>query len=407
MQSSIIFERPKWPFLRPQSGLKAQAQARNPARSVRAAVYRELASLAPVWGQVERNGDQTVFQTFELFRAWVQRIAEPAGVDWLVVVLHDAKTAAPLLILPLMVVEQGPLKVIECADLGVADFNGPVVARGMVPSAVDMAAYWDVLKAALPPADLVRLSKLPARLGRARNPLVRLPNVHPMKLSNWKADLGRDFPVWLDSNVPEKLRADLAVRRRKLGKRGVITFKAAETEEEANRFFAQLLAERRERFEALGRRDLLADESYAAFYRSLIRPGEPESLAVMQALLVGGEIVATGYGLVYNEAFHMIFPGFAGKGWRNYSPGLQLFLASMEWAADQGLKHYDFTIGDEGFKRDLGAEEHPLYEKLAALSHRGRRTVYLDRLRRFVRRNPIIARAFARARGTYHEEAAR
>lgn len=406
MHSSVILERSRWLPWGQRQEARDRSHARSPARTVNAVVYTDLASLAPIWAQVECDGDATVFQTFELVRAWVGNIAEPAEARWLAVALHDAMTGAPLLILPLMHSEYFGLKVIECADLGIADFNGPAVARGFVPSATDMASYWETLKAALPPADLVRLSKLPARFGRARNPLMLLPNVHPMKLSNWKADLDRDFASWLESNVPEKLRADLAARRRKLGKRGAIAFRIAETEEEVDRLFSQLLTERRERFEALGRRDLLADQHCRDFYRSLIRPGDPKSLAVMQALTVGGEIVATGYGLVHNEAFHMIFPGFAGRGWRNYSPGLQLFLASMEWAASCGLKHYDFTIGDEGFKRDLGAEEHLLYEKLSALSSRGRRAVYVDRLRRFVRRNPMLARTFARVRGEHRDEAA-
>ena len=406
MQTSIVLERPRWLHRGREQKARDQAPVRSPARTVEAVIYTALSSLAPVWREVERDGDRTVFQTFEVFAAWVRHIAEPNNVRWLAAALHDRKTGAPLLILPLTVTEANGLKIIECADRGIADFNGPVIARGFVPSAADMAAYWDALKAALPPADLVRLSKLPARLGQARNPLLRLPNVHAMKLSNWKADLAPDFPGWLERNVPEKLRADLAQRRRKLGKRGPIEFKIAETEAEADRLLDELIAERQERFEALGRRDLLADEHCRRFYRSLIRPGDGRSPAVIQALMVGGEIVATGYGLVHNDAFHMIFPGFAGKGWRNYSPGLQLFLASMEWAAGLGLKHYDFTIGDEGFKRDLGAEEHLLYEKLAALSPRGRRVVYLDRLRRFVRRNPMLARALTWLRGETPDEVA-
>ena len=55
---------------------------------------------------------------------------------------------------------------------------------------------------------------------------------------------------------------------------------------------------------------------------------------------------------------------------------------------------------------DLGAEKFPLYEKLTALSARGKRVVYTDRMRRFVRRNPSLVRLAATLRGQPSEDIA-
>lgn len=374
------------------------------AHKVSAKTYWSLDEVEPLWQRMDGDCDCTVFQTWPVFKAWTEHIARSHPVRWFVVALHDDATGQPLLALPLILHRDGDLETIEGADLGIADFYAPVIARGFVPTAAEMLAYWEQIRTALPAADVLRLSKMPTRIGRARNPLLLLDNVNPIKLSNLKTELDGDWPQWFTANVPEKVRRDLAARRRKLAKRGDVRLVVADTDAEASRFFDALITQRRERFAALGRSDILDDPACRDFYRSLLRPEAPTSLAEIQALMVGDDIVAVGYGLVHNAAFHMIFPGFQGNGWRNYSPGLQLFVGSMEACARRGFRHYDFTIGGEAFKRDLGAESYPLYEKLIALSLRGKHAVYIDRLRRFVRRNPQLARLSARLRGVSEME---
>lgn len=145
----------------------------------------------------------------------------------------------------------------------------------------------------------------------------------------------------------------------------------------------------------MGRTNILDCPSHRNFYRALLELG---NVGCIQALLVDDEIIATGYGLVSHEGFHMIFPTFKAEGWRNYSPGMQLFIESMTWADSKGIAFYDFTIGGEEFKATLGAEEYPLYEHLEALTARGRPTVYRERLRRLVRAHPRLKAILQRAR---------
>ncbi len=370
-------------------------------------IVRDFDVLEGLWQQLPGGGNCSIFQSFAVLTTWAEKLASSMGVQWLVAVMLHPRTRQPLLLLPLVLRRVDGLTMIEGADLGVADFYGPVVAPGFLPSPADMIVAWSLLKAALPAADVLRLSKMPARLGGARNPLLMLPNVNRTKLSNFKTDLDGDWERWMAANVPEKVREDMKARTRKLSKRGHLAFAAATNEAQADAYFAALIAQRQARFKELGRSDILDDPNYRAYYRKLLRPGDPTSPAEIEALSIDGEIIATGYGLVGNATFHMIFPSFKGERWRNYSPGLQLFLASMKRASERGLKHYDFTIGGEAFKRDLGAEEYPLYEKLAALSVRGLPIVYTDRLRRFIQRNPKFSHLAARLRGGGHGEGMR
>ncbi len=383
---------------------EAAILARCAARfGLRVVMMRALGELEPVWRNLERNGDATIFQAYDTFAAWTRHIVPARGGEWFVIVVSDRADGQPLMLLPFVTCRQGSLTVIEAADLNVCDFNGPVLDRKFTPSADEMAAIWEDVRALLPPADLLRLTKLPATIGTHPNPLLLLSAVHKIKLSNLKTPLlSRGLP-WSAARLGDKLRADLATRRRKLDKRGTVVFQTAQTPEDIDRFFEVMIEQRRSRCVAMGRNNILDCVSHRNFYRALLDPG---SVGCIQALLIDGEVIATGYGLVSHEGFHMIFPTFKAEGWRNYSPGMQLFVESMTWAAAKGIAFYDFTIGGEEFKASLGAHEYPLYEHLEALTARGRPTIYHERLRRLVGSHPRLTALVQRARTLHRQNTA-
>lgn len=353
-------------------------------------IYNSLPEVERLWRVLQVSGDATYFQTFEVFSAWAQNLAPSMRADWFVLAVLDQTSLMPLMLLPLMLVRTGYLRVIEAADLGVCDFNGPIVDRRFQPSGPEMSRIWHDAVKRMPAADLIRISKMPDSIASTPNPLLKLGLSHKIKLGNFKTPLRTMGRSWSPDLLPEKLRLDLAARARKLSKRGKIDFRIAATNEEADRFFHAMLEQRAERFAAMERPDALACPAHQRFYRSLIDPASAKSPAVIQALLVDGEPIATGYGFQSADSFGMIFPTFKSEGWRNYSPGLQLFLESMKWAAARGHAFYDFTIGGESFKLSLGAREYPLYEHLQPLTVRARPLVMRECVRTTVAAHPRL-----------------
>jgi len=368
----------------PRVAPAVRTAASRDRRRYTVAVHGTLDGVEASWRALERGGCCTVFQSFEVFAAWARHIAPARARSWHVVTVSDAGHGSIVMILPLCLREAGGLKVIEGADLEVSDFIAPVIAEEFKPARGEMRELWAQIRGLLPPADVIRISKMPAMLGGVPNPLLKTGSVLPFHLSNFKTRLDTGQPPWFE-RIPAKVRDDLATRRRKLGKRGALEFKTAATAAEADRFFEAMVTQRAERCRAMGRDNILDDISYRRFYRELVRPDAAANAGVMQALLIDNEIIATGYGFRHGSDFLMIFPTFVAAKWRNYSPGLQFFAESMRWAAGQGFTSYDFTIGAEGFKRDFAAEAEPLFEHLSAASWRGWPAVADGRLRCRVR----------------------
>lgn len=395
-------------FLRHSGGLSAfaasghsvaaTAQNRPAARlRYRTSILRSLAEAESLWRILEASGDASYFQSYALVAAWAQNIALAFGADWFVLAVLDSATLRPLMLLPLALIRSEGLRIIEAADLGVCDFNAPMVDRRFNPTTEEMAEIWRDAVFAMPRADLIRICKMPETIGACPNPLLKLCATLKMPLANFKTPLRVMGRSWSADMLPEKLRLDLATRRRKLAKRGKLEFRIAATDAEADTFFAAMLEQRASRFKAMGRSDALACPGHQRFYRSLITPAAPHSRACIQALLLDGEPIATGYGFKSHDSFAMIFPTFMAEGWRNYSPGLQLFLESMNWASREGLAYYDFTIGGEAFKHDLGALEYPLYEHVQHLTLRGAPMACRARLKAAIRAHPRLKNAITRA----------
>lgn len=378
--------------------IAASAPHRQVARPrYRTLILHSLAQAESMWRMLETSGDATYFQSYDLVAAWAQNIAPALSAQWFAVAVLDNVTLLPLMLLPMALIRSKGLRIIEAADLGVCDFNAPMVDRRFNPTSAEMAAIWQEAVAAMPAADLIRIDKMPETIGSCPNPLLKLGATDKMQLANFKTPLRVMGHDWSADMLPEKLRIDLAARRRKLSTRGKLEFRIAETDAEADIFFNAMLAQRAARFMAMGRPDALACPKHKRFYRSLITPTAPQSRACIQALLLDGEPIATGYGFKSHDSFAMIFPTFKAEGWRNYSPGLQLFLESMTWASREGLAYYDFTIGGEAFKLDFGALEYPLYEHVQPLTLRGAPWACHARLKAAIRAHPRVRSAISHA----------
>ena len=370
---------------------RSLAKTASTASRASVEVFRDLAELEPVWRQLETQGHATVFQCWSVFQAWVRHIAVPQQITWVVIGLMNSQTRAPLMLLPLAVRRSNGLTVIEFADFGVSDFNSPVFADGFRPDANEMQRHWTKILDALPAGDLLHVAKIPHHINGQKNPMLALAGVRRMTLSAFGTPIGNDWEAFMRCSIEPALLKDIEKRTRKLEKRGQVKFEVTADREASQAAFEAMCVQRAERHAVMQRQNILARAETRNFYNALFdQPGCPGA-AVVASLSIDEDIIATGYGLVRNNVFHMIFPTFKAGRWRNYSPGLQIFLRTMRWASENGITYFDFTIGAESFKLQFGATERPLYEKLVALSPRGVPAVMANQVKRVVRQSPAAA----------------
>jgi CelD/BcsL family acetyltransferase involved in cellulose biosynthesis len=149
----------------------------------------------------------------------------------------------------------------------------------------------------------------------------------------------------------------------------------------------------------LGLNFILNDETSAAFYRNLVGEGLHSGYVVLSALTVGEEVVATLLGIRSGSRYVMVRNSNAGEKWSNCSPGRLIIERTMAALHRDGVRSFDFSIGNYAYKRRFGVAPLPLADITAALSWRGMPYLLRERAARELRRYPRLAARVKRALG--------
>jgi len=355
------------------------------------------------WKQVAHRWDDvspsTLFQHPLWCKAWYSAFA--GSVEPLIVEVSDAATREPALLLPLIRRRQNRIAVVEFADCDLTDYNAPLLGPAAPREANTAQALWRDLLAALrglPGTDLLRLRKMPVELAGQPNPLTLLDEAGPCPLNGNVATTGDDYDAWRYT-LGRTVRKELERSWRVFTRDASAAFGLVTDGEEALRILSATEAQQGARMESLGLNFILNDETCAAFYRNLVRSGLGSGYAVVSALTAGEEIVATLLGIRQGERYTMIRISNAGEKWSNCSPGRLVIERTMAALHKDGVREFDFSIGNYAYKRRFGVERFPLMDIGAALSWRGLPYALRDRAARELRRYPQLSARLKRALG--------
>ncbi len=120
---------------------------------------------------------------------------------------------------------------------------------------------------------------------------------------------------------------------------------------------------------------------------------------MVSALTVGEEVVATLLGVRSGSRYVMMRFSNAGEKWSSCSPGRLVIERTMAALHKDGVREFDFSVGDYDYKRRFGVTPLPLVDISAALSLRGLPYALRDRAARELRNYPKLTACLKRALG--------
>ena len=120
----------------------------------------------------------------------------------------------------------------------------------------------------------------------------------------------------------------------------------------------------------------------------------------LSALTVGEEIVATLLGIRSGSRYVMVRISNAGGKWSNCSPGRLIIERTMAALHEDGVREFDFSIGNYAYKRRFGvtraaARRSQRRAELARRAH-ALRDRAVRRLRRYPRLTAMLKRALGK-----------
>ncbi|MDH2383852.1 GNAT family N-acetyltransferase [Bradyrhizobium sp. CER78] len=378
---------------------KFGAQVASYAVGYRVELVFDWAQAAARWGAFE---PLTAFQHPQWYASWYRAFASTDGVEPLIAVVSDAATGERAALLPLIRRRQGGLGIVEFADLNLTDFNAPLLGPAAPRDEVAAWQFWRDLQAALRSsrggADLIRFRKMPVRLATRSNPLALLDGIGPSVVNGNLLTIGDDHNAWR-YELNRKVRKELGRSWRVFTRERSAVFKVAADTDEAVDLLSVTEVQQGARLSGLGLNYALGNADCTAFYRDLVREGAGLGFAVMTALATRDEVVATLLGIRTGSRYVMLRISNAGEKWSACSPGRLIIDRTIAALHKDGVREFDFSIGNYSYKRRFGPQRTPLVDLGAALSWRGQPYALRDRAVLALRHYPKLSARLKQALG--------
>ncbi len=301
---------------------------------------------------------------------WVESWAAACNRD--IVILRGFEDGRLVFALPLEVVASGPFHVARYVGGQHANGNFGAMVQGLAHGSDFAASLSSALSEARPDIDVLLLERQFEALAGLRNPLLALPS-HPSSDPSLVADLGGGFEALLERTATRKRKRHRA-QARKLAEAGEIRRIQAATPEEVDRLLGAFFAMKAERFRAMGIPDVFGAPEVRAFFELLFTGAlsDPARPFRLHGLEVGGTIRAVTGSSLAGDRLVCEFGAISDDELAAQSPGDFLFFENIAEACEQGLAQYDFSVGDENYKRLWCEIEVHYVDSLLPLTARGR-----------------------------------
>ena len=343
------------------------------------------------WDDVAASwiGAPTPFQSTTWLGTWYKCFSDRADLTPLLVTAQDAESGDLALRLPLVLSHIGTFRTIGFADLHLTDYNAPVLGPASPTDRASAGHLWRAIRRRLPPADLVRLVKMPPMLRDRPNPLALLPGAVSSGLNGNVVHTGVDYDGWrhtLDRRVRKELERSWRVFSKVPGAR----FLKVTDPREAQAIVRVMEDQHQVRMAGLGLDYVLAQPEIVQFYRDLVVLGMADGTVVLTALTVGSEVVATLLGIRDADSYVMVRISHAGVAWSNCSPGRLVIERTMAALHAEGHRVFDFSVGDYDYKRRFGVTLAPLTDYVEGHGVRGLAAAMRAKAIVALRRHPAL-----------------
>lgn len=359
--------------------------AEEPDFDFRSDEYRELFA----------ESDATAFQHPVWLDAFYRTLLEPHRARKLVVTGRDEASGRLCFVLPLLCRRQAGVDLIEAAHLGVGDYAHPVVRTGWQPR----PDLFDAIVAVMPAHDVLNIRPIRKKAVSRWLGLLRA-RTRPLDYCAHAVDLEAPFEQWRARRLDRGFLKSLDRKKRRFLETGKAELTRVRRPAEIAAAIEEIARLRAGRFDD----DRLQTELFRRFYAAVAADGVESGFSRAYRLTLDGELVAVTFGLTHGGRFYSLLVGADYARFGRHSPGVLLDdMVIEDWLSDGG-EIFDFTIGDEAYKKEFGTAPSAIHALLEPASFKGAVAVACFDAMRAVQRSlasPTFspATAFRRAEG--------
>lgn len=312
---------------------------------------------------------------------WLHAWIAATNADALIATIrHEGRTK---LMIAMEVVKSGPFRVARF--MGGDHANGNFVAtdpsgQNFVTASV-LTALREAVAHARPDIDLICLERQLPDLSGMPNPFAQLATVQSANIA-LATDLSGGMDAMLARMNGKRKRKKLRYTLNKFSEAGGHRWLEASSAADVESLLARFFEMKALRFRQNGIPDPFSPMEVQSFFGTLFTQALQQKSApfVLHGLEVGGRIVGVNGYSITKDSFVCEFCAIDDSE-PSLSPGFYLDFVAMEKACEQGKAVYDFSVGDDDYKRTWCDIQTQPFDLLLPLTVKGR-LAYAGRLAR-------------------------
>lgn len=347
-------------------------------------VIEDLAAIEGLWRSFEVEGVCSPYQRFDWVQAFTTELAAHDGLRTRILLLRDA-SGRPLLLLPLVLRRSRGVTVAAFTGGKQANFNLPIVAKGLasrVAAPELKRLLLDAARGALG-ADVFVFVNQPRAWRGESNPLVAFDNVASPSQA-FKLSLSRNADQTLARAFSSETRKKMRKKVRLLSELGDATFLQGRTREEVEAILAAFFEQKQARFRDVGIQNPFEGQAQDFIRRACLNGLERGEPAIeLHALSIGDRIIATFGAAGDRWRFCGMFNSFDNSAdVSRYSPGELLLAHIIRMQCERGREIFDLGVGEARYKSALCDEVEELVDTFLPVTPRGK--AYAAAIEQFV-----------------------
>lgn len=300
-----------------------------------------------------------------------------------------SKDNKPKIILPLVTRKFLNLKIVEIAGGKVSDYLSPIFNKKYEFSKNDLNFLRQEIFKYYSDFDLVFFRKQ-KKYSNYNNPLLLL-NKPFLGLHNCYSIR---FDKFFKGKKIKKILNDNRRQVKKLGNIGEVQFISTNKIEEKKKILKIMIRQKEERYKQTKVWNMFELDYYKNFYYDLIKSDFNFLKLHISAIRVGDNLISTHFGFYNNETFYYLMPSFDNKKFISYSGGNILLENLINYTQSKNLNIFDFTIGNENYKKKWTNETNDLFEVILTNSFFGRLSKFLIFIIFFLKRINAIDKLY-------------
>ena len=301
-----------------------------------------------IWINFEKDSKNYCFQNFYWLKNWHANLTTKTKI-FNILVFQNEKI---IMIIPLYTESKNGVRILKWQGGDRADYMGCLLTTNFFIEKKNFIKIWEKIKKEINLFDIVYLQRQPKKILNNINPFFSYLKNYEDYVTN-SINLEKDFNLFLSKNVKSKFISDTKRRINGLQKLGELKFEIIDNTNdlEVKSTVKNIFIEKAQRLEKYKLKNPFNEEA-KKFYLNFDNQYFKNGYLHISKLTINETTISYHWGVVYKNVFYHLVPTITESEYVKYAPGRIHLQNLIKWATTQNILKFDFTIGNEEYKKD-------------------------------------------------------